>query len=153
MDIKKIRAELKSRNKESREAAVDQLAFAQDPETIPDLIRILEKDREGSVRRRAALALARIGSEECVDALYEAAKKDSDDETRRNASIALGNLGDERAILPLYEFYTSPRRETFSDNLDRARVHKVLIELSEKKAQRSIEELVEWRKGRIKSID
>lgn len=153
MDIKKIRAELKSRNKESRKAAVDQLALAQDPETIPDLIRILEKDREGSVRRRAALALARIGSEKCVDALYEVAKKDSDDETRRNAAIALGNLGDERAILPLYEFSISPRKNTFSDNLDRARVHKVLIELSEKKAQRSIEELVEWRKERIKRND
>ncbi|MHA1171317.1 MAG: HEAT repeat domain-containing protein [Candidatus Heimdallarchaeota archaeon] len=153
MDIKKIRAELKSRKKESREEAVDQLAFAQDPETIPDLIRVLEKDREGSVRRRAALALARIGSEECVDALYEAAKKDSDEETRRNAAIALGNLGDERAILPLYEFMISTRRNTFSDNLDRARVHKVLIELSEKKAQRSIEELVEWRKDRIKRND
>jgi HEAT repeat protein len=149
MDIKKIKDNLKSRKKESREEAVDQLALAQDPETIPDLIRILEKDREGSVRRRAALALARIGSKECADALYEAAKKDSDEETRRNATIALGNLGDERAILPLYEFYLSPRRNTFSDNLDRARVNKVLIELSEKKAQRSVEELIEWRKGRI----
>lgn len=153
MDIKKIRDELKSRNKDSRKEAVDQLALAQDPETIPDLIRILEKDRDGSVRRRAALALARIGSEECADALFEAAKKDSDEETRRNAAIALGNLGDERAILPLYEFYLSPRRNTFSDNLDRARVNKVLIELSEKKAQRSIEELVEWRKERIKRND
>lgn len=153
MDIKKIKENLKSRNKKNREEAVDQLALAQDPETIPDLIRVLEKDREGSVRRRAALALARIGSKECADALYEAAKKDSDEETRRNAAIALGNLGDERAIMPLYEFYLSPRRNTFSDNLDRARVNKVLIELSEKKAQRSIEELVEWRKGRLNSSD
>jgi HEAT repeat protein len=153
MDIKRIKDNLKSRNKKTREEAVDQLALAQDPETIPDLRKILEKDKEGSVRRRAALALARIGSEECADALYEAAKNDSDEETRRNAAIALGNLGDERAILPLYEFYLSPRRNTFSDNLDRARVNKVLIELSEKKAQKSIEELVEWRKGRIDSSD
>ena len=74
----------------------------------------------------------------------------NDEETRRNAAIALGNLGDERAILPLYEFSLAPRKNTFSDNLDRARVNKVLIELAEKKAQRSIEELVEWRKERIK---
>ncbi|NHJ31786.1 MAG: HEAT repeat domain-containing protein [Asgard group archaeon] len=150
MDIKKIRDELKSRNKKSREEAVDQLALAQDPETIPDLIRVLEKDREGTVRRRAALALGRIDLKECADALYKAASNDSDEETRRNAAIALGNLGDERAIVPLYEFYTSPRKNTFSDNLDRARVNKVLIELCEKKAQKSIEELVEWRKKRIK---
>ena len=75
MEIKKIRDALKSRNKKSREEAVDQLALAQNPQTIPDLIQVLKKDREGSVRRRAALALGRIGSEECVDALYEAAKE------------------------------------------------------------------------------
>jgi len=151
MDINKIREELKSRNKKSREEAVDQLALAQDPETITDLIQVLERDREGSVRRRAALALGRIGSEVCADALYKAAEDDSDVETRRNAAIALGNLGDERAILPLFEFYNSPRKNTFSDNLDRARVNKVLIELCEKKAKRSIDELVEWRKERMKT--
>ncbi len=151
MEIKKLREELKSRNKKSREEAVEQLALAQDPETIPDLIHVLENDREGSVRRKAALALGRIGSEACANALYKTAKNDSDEEARRNAAIALGNLGDERAILPLFEFYNSPRKNTFSDNLDRARVNKVLIELCEKKAKRSIEELVEWRKERIHS--
>ncbi len=151
MNIDKVREDLKKRDKKIREKAVDQFAFAPNLDIVVDLIHVLENDKEGSVRRRAALALGRIGDEECANALVRAIDTDKDEETRRNAAIALGNFGDERAILPLYEFYQSPRKNTFNDNLDRARVNKVLIELTQKKAQRSIEELVEWRKMRIKN--
>ncbi|MHA1212805.1 MAG: HEAT repeat domain-containing protein [Candidatus Heimdallarchaeota archaeon] len=149
MSIVKLLGELKSRKKETREKAVDKLALAQDPLAIPDLINILDKDKEGSVRRRAALALGRIESEDSFEALYNAMLTDKDEETRRNAAIALGNFGDERAILPLYEFLQKPKKNNFFDNLDRARVHKVLTELAQKKMVGTIEKLIDWRKKRI----
>ncbi|NHJ85049.1 MAG: HEAT repeat domain-containing protein [Asgard group archaeon] len=150
MDLKKIEQDLKSRNTRDREDAVDQLALLQDPTTIPLLLKVLKTDKQGSVRRRVALALGRIGDESCADELYEVLVKEKDSETKRNAAIALGSFGDERAILPLYEFYTAPKKNNFFDSLDRARVNKVLTELAQKKARKSIEDLVEWRKERVK---
>jgi HEAT repeat protein len=150
MDIDKIRQNLKARRTSVREKAVDELALAQDPKTISELIWVLENDKAGSVRRRAVLALARLGNEECIETLYQTMMNDKDIETRKNAAIALGNFGDERAILPLYEFSKAPRKNNFTDNLDRARINKVLIELAQKKIiGEDIEELVEWRKLRI----
>jgi HEAT repeat protein len=150
MDLEKISNDLKSRKTSTREKAVDRLALAQDPETYDELIWVLQNDKEGSVRRRVILALARIGDERCKEVLYETMLNDPDEETRKNAAITLGNFGDERAILPLYEFSQQPRKNNFSDNLDRARINKVLIELAQKKIiSEDIEELVEWRKKRI----
>ncbi|NHJ39137.1 MAG: HEAT repeat domain-containing protein [Asgard group archaeon] len=151
MDIENIRQNLKSKKITIREKAVDELALAQDPNTVSELIWVLKNDKAGSVRRRAVLALARIGDEKCKDVLYQTMMLDRDNETRKNAAITLGNFGDERAILPLYEFLQEPRKNSFSDNLDRARINKVLIELAQKKMVRDVEELIDWRKERIKS--
>ncbi|HUT81138.1 MAG TPA: HEAT repeat domain-containing protein [Candidatus Bathyarchaeia archaeon] len=149
MDINKLLADLKSKNKTTREKAVDELALAQDPKAIDDLIQVLKKDKHGSVRRRVALALGRIGGDVCKEALNEAMINDKDEETRKNSAIALGNFGDERAILPLYEFMQKPKENNFFDSLDRARINKVLNELTQRKMQGTIEKLVEWRKQRI----
>lgn len=152
MDIENIKQNLKSRKTSVREKAVDELALAQDPKTISELVWVLMNDKAGSVRRKAVLALARIGDEECKEILYQIMMTDKDIETRKNAAITLGNFGDERAILPLYEFLQEPRKNNFSDNLDRARINKVLMELAQKKiVGEDIEKLVEWRKERIKS--
>ncbi len=149
MDIIKSLADLKSRNKSTREKAIDELALAQDPSTVEDLIQVLKNDEHGSVRRRAALALGRIGSEDCIEALNNAMIEDKDEETRKNSAIALGNFGDERAILPLYDFLQKPKKNNFFDSLDRARINKVLNELAQKKMQGTLEKLIEWRKNRI----
>lgn len=144
LEIEKLIEELKARKKETREKAVDQLALAQDLSAIPHLIHVLQHDKEGSVRRRAALALGRLGDEQSKEALARAMLTDKDEETRKSAAISLGNFGDERAILPLYEFLQAPRKNNFFDNLDRARINKVLMELAQKKMQNSIEALVAW---------
>ncbi|MBN1330653.1 MAG: HEAT repeat domain-containing protein [Candidatus Heimdallarchaeota archaeon] len=153
MDIHKLLTDLKSKNKSTREKAVDELALAQDLKTLEILIQILKKDKHGSVRRRAALALGRIGSEDSKEALNEAMSIDKDEETRKNSAIALGNLGDERAILPLYEFLQKPKENNFFDSLDRARINKVLNELAQRKMQGTVEKLVHWRKQRIDKTD
>jgi HEAT repeat protein len=75
--------------------------------------------------------------------------KDEDEETRKNAAITLGDFGDERAIMPLFEFSQQPRKNNFTDNLDRARINKVLMELAQKKMVADIDELIEWRKKRL----
>lgn len=147
MDRKKIMEDLKSKNKAVREKAVDQIAVAQDEEMVKELENVLLNDKESSVRRRAALALSRIENEEACNALFKAVEKDKDQETRRNAAIALGKFGDERAILPLYEFYNEPKKGSFFDNIDRARVNLVLTELAQRKGFSTIEELVEWKKS------
>jgi HEAT repeat protein len=150
MDLEKIRRDLKSRKVTTREKAVDELALAQNQDSLNELIWVLKNDKAGSVRRRAVLALARIGDEACMDILNQVMIEDEDEETRKNAAITLGNFGDERAILPLFEFSQQPRKNNFTDNLDRARINKVLMELAQKKMVADIDELIEWRKKRIK---
>jgi len=149
MEINELITDLTAKKKAVREQAVDKLALAQDTKAIPHLIQVLEHDKEGSVRRRAALALGRIGDETSKEALAKAMLHDKDEETRKNAAISLGNFGDERAILPLYQFLQAPRKNNFFDNLDRARINKVLIELAQKKMQGSIEQLVEWYRKKL----
>ena len=149
MELEEKIRKLSAKRKEVRQKTVDELAIAQDPKAIPHLIKVLETDKEGSVRRRAALALDRIGGKECIEALHKAMINDKDEETRKNAAISLGNFGDERAILSLFEFYNAPRKNTFIDNLDRARINKTLTELAQKKMQGTIEKLVEWYKKKI----
>ena len=149
MDSDKIKRDLKSKKVSIREKAVDQLALAQDQESLSDLIWILKNDKAGSVRRRAVLALARIGDDESKEILYQTMMEDQDEETRKNAAITLGNFGDERAIMPLFDFSQQPRKNNFTDNLDRARINKVLMELAQKKMVGDIEELIEWRKKRM----
>lgn len=151
MEFEEQIKKLSSKKKEIRQKIVDELAMAQDSKAVPHLIKVLESDKEGSVRRRAALALSRIGGEECIEALHKAMNSDTDEETRKNAAISLGNFGDERAILVLFEFYSAPRKNTFTDNLDRARINKTLTELAQKKMQGTIEKLIEWYKKKIES--
>ena len=146
MEIKQLLDDLKNKDKKIREKAVDSLAIAQNPDTIKQLEEVLLRDKESSVRRRAALALGRIENEESSEALYKALINDTDSETRRNAAIALGKFGDERAILPLYEFYLAPKKNSFFENIDRARVNLILTELAQRKGIKTIEELIEWKK-------
>ncbi|MHA1221062.1 MAG: HEAT repeat domain-containing protein, partial [Candidatus Heimdallarchaeota archaeon] len=87
--------------------------------------------------------------EDSFEALNNAMLTGKDEETRKNAAIALGNYGDERALIPLYEFLQKPKKNNFFDNLDRARVHKVLTELAQKKMVGTIEKLIKWRKKRL----
>ena len=146
MDIKKALSNLKNKDRQIREKAVDELALAQDPSAIEHLEEVLLNDKEGSVRRRAALALGRIEDERAIEALSKAVEKDTDTETRRNAAIALGRFGDERAIMPLFTFYSEPKSKNFFENIDRARVNLVLNELAQKKGFTTIEDLVEWKR-------
>ncbi len=146
MDLKKILANLKSKKKAVREKAVDNLALAQDANTVKQLEEVLLNDSERSVRRRAAVALGRIEDEDAIEALNRAIETDSDVETRRNAAIALGQFGDERAIMPLFEFYSETKSKNFFENLDRARVNLVLTQLTQKKGFTTIEDMVEWKK-------
>ncbi|MBD3191677.1 MAG: hypothetical protein GF308_13600 [Candidatus Heimdallarchaeota archaeon] len=144
MNIKEYRKMLKSKDKKTRQKAVDNLALSQDEEATEALITILEHDPEGSVRRRAALALGRIGCEVALESLCQVMKNDPDEETRKNAAISVGKFGDFRAIPVLFDFYSAPRQNNFFDNIDRARVNLVLTELAQTKGFKTIEELVEW---------
>ncbi|MFW9921673.1 MAG: HEAT repeat domain-containing protein [Candidatus Thorarchaeota archaeon] len=148
MTLKQLKGELKSKDKNVRAQAVDKIAMLQDQSTVKDLIEILLNDKEGMVRRRAALALGRIETDEASDALYLAIEKDEDYETRRSAAIALGKFGDERAILPLYQFYSKPKASSFFESIDRARVNIVLTELAQRKGMATIEQLVDWKKNK-----
>lgn len=140
-DYKKM---LKSKDKKDRQKAVDNLALSSDEEATEALIEVLKNDPEGSVRRRAALALGRIGCEKAIESLCKVMNNDPDEETRKNAAISVGKFGDYRAIPTLFEFYSAPRKNNFFDNIDRARVNLVLMELAQTKGFKTIEELVEW---------
>lgn len=153
MNLKKLAAELEKGNKKTREKIVDQIAMKQDEKATNILIDVLKNDPEASVRRRAALALGRIGNEQALDTLYDAMLNDEDSETRKNAAIALGKFGDERAILPLYELYAEPRKNSFFEKIDRARVNVTLLELTQKLEFSTIDELVAWKKEKEKNKD
>jgi cyclophilin family peptidyl-prolyl cis-trans isomerase/HEAT repeat protein len=66
------------------------------PLSPSDLIRLLG-DREGRVRRRAALALGRVGLPEAVDPLTRVLAADEEREVRQMAAFALGLIGDPAA--------------------------------------------------------
>ena len=67
---------------------------------VPDLLQLLE-DREGRMRRRAALAVGRVGLPEGVTPLATRLASDPDAEVRAMAAFALGILGDRTAAAPL----------------------------------------------------
>ena len=66
----------------------------------PDLVQLLS-DREGRVRRRAALAIGRVGLAEGVAPLVKALAADSEPEVRQVAAFALGLIGQRSAVDPL----------------------------------------------------
>ena len=65
----------------------------------PDLLRLLS-DREGRLRRRAALAIGRVGLADGVAPLVAALSGDAEPEVRQMAAFALGLLGDQEARAP-----------------------------------------------------
>jgi cyclophilin family peptidyl-prolyl cis-trans isomerase/HEAT repeat protein len=65
---------------------------AEDERRWNDGLTSLLKDKEGRVRKRAALALGRIGDERALSALSEALKSDKDLEVRQMCAFAIGEI-------------------------------------------------------------
>jgi len=74
---------------------------------VPDLVRLLA-DREGRVRRRAALAIGHVGLPEGVPPLVNVLVTDKDAEVRAMAAFALGLIGDPSAVEPLRKALGDP---------------------------------------------
>jgi cyclophilin family peptidyl-prolyl cis-trans isomerase/HEAT repeat protein len=65
---------------------------AEDERRWNDSLSSLLKDKDGRVRKRAALALGRIGDERALSALSEALKSDKDLEVRQTCAFAIGEI-------------------------------------------------------------
>lgn len=73
----------------------------------PDLVALLG-DREGRVRRRAALAIGRVGLPEGVAPLVKVLAADGEPEVRQMAAFALGLVGQRAAVEPLRAALNEP---------------------------------------------
>ena len=69
--------------------------------SVKDWIKLLERNPDSHVKRRAAEALARLGDSKAVKPLMSALGSDSDNSVRGAAARALGELGDRRAVKSL----------------------------------------------------
>jgi len=70
------------------------LAAIGDPDTLPDIVRILEEDLDPDLQAVAAEALGEIGNIEAANALYEAIENHHSP-VREHAVLALVTIGDE----------------------------------------------------------
>ena len=79
------------------------------PESLPQLIQILETDPDYNVRAMAAGALGYLGNPQALNALCHAFFEDTDWLVQFSAAISLGNLKDARAIDVLLQALDSDR--------------------------------------------
>lgn len=94
---------LSSAAREHRLGAIEVLEKLGSREAVPELVRLLESDKEPSVRTAAAKALGRMRDGRAVEALVRAVRRKQEAEGRAAAAWALGQIGDPRASDVLVE--------------------------------------------------
>ena len=65
---------------------------------VPELLRVLQKDPNGSVQFCAALSLGKIGDRRAVPELLRILQKDPNGSVQFCAALSLGKIGDRRAV-------------------------------------------------------
>jgi HEAT repeat protein len=85
-----------------RAIAAKSLGQIKDPQTVKDLVNVLD-DKEWFVRERAAEALSKIGEPAIVPLID--ALKDQNGLVRERAAEVLGEIGNETSVKPLLETF------------------------------------------------
>ncbi|MBN1900890.1 HEAT repeat domain-containing protein, partial [Candidatus Sumerlaeota bacterium] len=83
-----------------KDKAIQALSLIKSDNIINLLINDL-KDKDGSVRERAAWELGNIGSDKAIDPLINSLEKDKDVFVRGSAAWTLGNVGSDKTVDPL----------------------------------------------------
>ncbi|MGF1521577.1 MAG: HEAT repeat domain-containing protein [Leptolyngbyaceae cyanobacterium] len=104
-----IQKALKDETIQIRGMAAFSLGIKPTPESLPQLVQVLEVDPDHNVRAMAAGALGYLGDPRALNALCHAFLEDTDWLVQFSAAISLGNLKDARAISVLLEALESDR--------------------------------------------